>query len=178
LASLLLGLCLALATPVGAQTMVIADFAEGVGPDWRFFTDRVMGGKSEGQARIDGGALALSGRVSTENNGGFIQVRADLEARLPPDTVGLRLRVRGDGQRYFVHLRSTETRRPWQFYQAGFETGPDWREVTLDLAAFRPMGGGLRGAVEAGQVTSIALVAYGRDHAADVQLSRIEAVRR
>ena len=49
---------------------------------WRFFTDNVMGGISTGQlafAREDGQTYArMTGRVSTANRGGFIQMRLDL----------------------------------------------------------------------------------------------------
>lgn len=90
--------------------------------DWAFLADTVMGGVSEGTARIEDGALRLTGTVSTENRGGFIQARTALPEGLPVGTSAVRVRVRGNGERYFVHLRTTRTRLPWQYYQAGFET--------------------------------------------------------
>ncbi|MBJ6722703.1 CIA30 family protein [Bacillus sp. PR5] len=48
---------------------------------WRFFTDTVMGGASSGQMRFvaeNGRTHAqMTGRVSLENNGGFIQMQMD-----------------------------------------------------------------------------------------------------
>jgi hypothetical protein len=84
---------------------------------WEYLADTVMGGVSEGRvsfAREDGAAFArLEGQVSTANRGGFIQMRRKLDA--PPDGIaGLRLVVRGNGERYFVHLRTTGTALPWQ----------------------------------------------------------------
>jgi hypothetical protein len=46
---------------------------------WVYLADTVMGGVSEGSANIidtpEGKAIKLFGKVSTQNNGGFIQVR-------------------------------------------------------------------------------------------------------
>ena len=52
------------------------------GNNWQFFTDGVMGGLSSGQAqieKIDGiKCYRMTGNVTTENNGGFIQIRTML----------------------------------------------------------------------------------------------------
>ncbi|MFB9149683.1 CIA30 family protein [Roseovarius ramblicola] len=139
---------------------------------YRFFSDRVMGGVSTGAARVTGseGArhLALTGSVSTENRGGFIQARADIDASFPAEARGVVIRVRGNGQRYFVHLRTRGTILPWQYYQAGFETTPAWREVRLPFVDFASSGAFLRDTPRPETVTSLAVVAYGRDHEADV----------
>lgn len=54
---------------------------------WAFFSDQVVGGVSEGRVtfeQADGQPiLRLTGMVSTENRGGFIQVRTRLDAPLP-----------------------------------------------------------------------------------------------
>jgi len=150
------------------------DFVSQAETPWRFFSDQVMGGVSEGRAEAtDAGAIRLSGQVSTANRGGFVQVRTDLETRLPDSARGLALEVRGNGERYFVHLRTTGTRLPWQYYQAGFETSAEWQEVRLPFDAFAASGR-LRGRHPRPQdVTSIGLVAYGRDHVADVEVRRL-----
>lgn len=144
--------------------------------DWTFLADTVMGGVSRGQARLetaDGVTFVrLTGRVSTENRGGFVQVRTALPDGLPGDAAALRIRVRGNGERYFLHLRA-DGLRPWQFWQAGFDTGPDWREVTLPLAAFAARGGLPPGPPRPAAIRSLGLAAYGRDHAADVALAAL-----
>lgn len=164
-----------------AEGGMLEDFSGTGGTKWAFFTDQVMGGVSEGRARIeevDGErALRLTGTVSTENRGGFIQARLDLDAPLAPDAEGIVLRVRGDGQRYFVHLRTSGTRLPWQYYQAPFETEADWTEVRLPWTAFEPSGRMLRDVPKPETLRSVALVAYGRDHEADVSLAEIGAYR-
>ncbi|MBY6201919.1 CIA30 family protein [Maritalea mobilis] len=143
--------------------------------DWSYLADTVMGGVSQGQARLEGGAIRLTGTVSTENRGGFIQTRTALPEGLSPGTTALRLRVRGNGERYFIHLRTTRTRLPWQYYQAGFVAGSDWSDVTLPLVDFAPSGRLMRARIAPEEVRSIGLVAYGRDHEADVSLSEIGA---
>ncbi len=172
--ALLTAALLFLAAEARAQ-MLIEDFSDGPAPGWRVVTDRVMGGVSSGQAQVTGGALHLTGTVSTANNGGFVQARLDLAAPLPSGATALHIRVRGDGQAYFIHLRTTDTRAPWHYYLARFDTGPDWTGIALPFAAFRPSGRGLPPVPAAERITSVALVAYGRDHEADVRLARIEA---
>jgi hypothetical protein len=173
-----LALCLALlAGPLVAQT--ILEDLSAPRAEWRFFTDQVMGGVSTGAARIaevaGRPALHLTGTVSTENRGGFIQARRDLPGGLPVGTTALRITVRGDGQRYFLHLRSTGTVLPWQYYQAAFDTDGSWQEIAIPLSAFTASGALLRDTPRPEAVRSVALVAYGRDHAADVALARIAA---
>lgn len=137
---------------------------------WEYFGDPVMGGVSEGSARMEDGAVRLMGRVSTANNGGFIQARADLDAGPPEGATGMTIRVRGNGERYFIHLRRRGVSMPWQFYQAAFETGQDWQEITLLWSNFAPFGNIQPAAVPVDRIRSLALVAYGRDHDADVWL--------
>ncbi|MDZ7710414.1 MAG: CIA30 family protein [Roseovarius sp.] len=163
---------------VGA--MPIKSHAEGLIPGYApppltayaFFTDQVMGGVSTGAVRIAGakGArhLRLTGTVSTANRGGFIQARVRLPAPLPEGARGVVVRVKGNGGRYFVHLRTRGTVLPWQYYQAGFETTGAWREVRLPFTDFAASGALMRGTPHPETVTSLAAVAYGRDHEADL----------
>ena len=144
--------------------------------EWSYLADTVMGGVSQGGARMEAGVLRLSGTVSTANRGGFIQARTEMPEGLSPDATALRLRVRGNGERYFVHLRTTRTLLPWQYYQQGFETGPDWAEVTLPLAGFSASGRMMAGQIRPSDIRSIGIVAYGRDHLADVSVAALGAV--
>ena len=162
---------------VGAQAMVFDSFDGTPESRWEFLSDQVMGGVSTGQLRFarggDGVFARLTGQVSTENRGGFIQFRRAISPALPSGLQGVRLITRGNGQRYFVHLRSTGTVLPWQYYQAGFETGPSWAEVRLPFAAFNRSGRMLRSVPQAGSLTSIGIVAYGRDHNAQVDVREV-----
>ncbi|MDT8855352.1 CIA30 family protein [Paracoccaceae bacterium Fryx2] len=156
---------------------MIEDFKMQPESRWRFFTDQVMGGVSTGGvafATEDGHAFArMAGRVSTANRGGFIQMRLDLATPPPEGTTGVRLIVRGNNQRYFVHLRTGGTLLPWQYYQAGFDVTDNWAEVRLPLDAFEASGGLLRSVPAPGGLTSVAVVAYGRDHDARIDVRAV-----
>ncbi len=144
---------------------------------WTYLADTVMGGVSEGQADLQNSngstVLQLTGTVSTENRGGFIQVRTALPDGLPPAAIGIRLRVRGNGEQYFVHLRTTSTRLPWQYYQAPFDTSANWQIVDIPLDRFKASGSILPDQVKPEAIRSLGIVAYGRDHLADVSVQSI-----
>lgn len=160
-----------------ARSPLIDDFASRPEDRWRFFTDTVMGGISVGRVAFpedDGVAfLRLSGTVSTANNGGFIQARTALTQSAPADATGIRLVVRGNGQRYFVHLRTRATRLPWQYYQAGFETADKWTEVQLAFGDFRASGPLLPARPHPNVLRTLAIAAFGRNHDARVDVREI-----
>ncbi len=144
---------------------------------WRFFTDQVMGGVSTGGVAFAGQVgetfARMTGRVSTANQGGFIQMRLDLTSRPPEGTTGVRLIVRGNDQRYFVHLRTTAAMMPWQYYQAGFDVTDTWAELRLPFDAFTASGGLGRAGPRPGNLTSVAIVAFGRDHDALIEVREV-----
>jgi len=168
---------LAMAEAPGAGAQVIEDFSMEPETRWRFFTDQVMGGVSTGDVAFlqeDAHSFArMTGKVSTANRGGFIQMRLDLATSPPEGTTGVRLMVRGNAQRYFVHLRTGGTLLPWQYYQAGFEVTETWTEVRLPFDAFAPSGGLLRSVPRPGSLASVAVVAYGRDHDALIDVREL-----
>lgn len=160
-----------------AESITIENFANQPETRWRFITDQVMGGISSGNIaflREDGRPhVRMTGVVSTANRGGFIQMRHELVVAPPQDVVGVRLLVRGNDQRYFVHLRTAETNVPWYFYQAGFDVTRDWTEVKLPLTAFAASRRMPQSVAPMGQVKSIAIVAYGRDHGAEIDVREV-----
>ncbi len=160
---------LLMAAPALADPMLIDDFSQGAETRWRYISDRVMGGVSDGRAGIgseDAISFAqLRGTVSTANNGGFIQIRQDLATRLPVDATGIALRVRGNGAAYYVHIRPDASQRPWQYYQAAFETSADWQDIVLPWSTFKPQGG-LNARFVPTDIRSVGIVAYGADYEA------------
>ena len=160
-----------------AEPTIIEDFTMQPETRWRFFTDQVMGGVSTGGvafAKEGGTSFArMTGRVSTANRGGFVQMRLDLATPPPEGTTGVRLMVRGNDQRYFVHLRTGGTLLPWQYYQAGFDVTESWSEVRLPLDAFKASGVLLRDVPEATSLTSVAVVAYGSDQYAQIDVREV-----
>ena len=145
--------------------------------NWSFFTDGVMGGVSSGKAFFGKSGsdnfVRLEGRVSTANNGGFIQIRHNLERYLDKDIKGISLKVRGNGEKYYVFIRTTSTLLPWQFYNASFKTSKNWKVVAINLEAFQPSSSFLRKTIKSSSIKSVGIVAYGRDHDAKIDISEI-----
>lgn len=161
-----------------ATKPVFEDFGVDAENRWRFFADTVMGGISSGEVTfkrdISGTFARMTGTVSTANNGGFIQFRRLLQNPLPRETRGLRLIVRGNGQQYFVHLRTTGTFFPWQYYQSDFTANQAWSEVWLPLINFKASGAFMRSPPTARSLRSVGIVAYGRDHEAQIDVREID----
>ncbi|OZB15219.1 MAG: NADH ubiquinone oxidoreductase [Rhodobacterales bacterium 34-62-10] len=171
----LLSLALLMPIPVGAQMTDPIRMT----PDasWTYVSDQVMGGVSQGSAQIEAAEgtsfLRLTGQVSTANRGGFIQARITLDSPPPDGATGVLIRTRGNGEGYFIHLRTSGTLLPWQYYQAPFATTPDWAEVRIPFTAFKPSGALLRDSLRPASLRSIGIVAYGRDHTADVSVAEV-----
>ncbi|KAL6206738.1 hypothetical protein ACLB2K_023985 [Fragaria x ananassa] len=115
---------------------------------WGALDDVVMGGVSESTFLIDpngsedGGPTGLfKGVVSTANNGGFTSIRTK-NLSTPEDLSaydGLELRLKGDGRRYKLIVR---TSGDWDTvgYTAGFDTvGDQWQTVRLPFTSLRPI---------------------------------------
>ena len=145
--------------------------------NWSFFTDGVMGGVSSGKAFFGKSGsdnfVRLEGRVSTANNGGFIQIRHSLTKYLDNDIKGISLKVRGNGEKYYIFIRTSSTLLPWQFYNASFKTSKNWKVVKINLQEFQPSSNFLRKTIKSSSIKSIGIVAYGRDHEAKVDISEI-----
>ncbi len=160
----------------GDALLVIDDFNEDSISRWQFVSDQVMGGISTGEVDFvsdgDDAIARMIGSVSTENNGGFIQFRRSIS--LPDGLTGLRLRVRGNNQRYFVHIRTGGTVLPWQYYSAEFFASENWDDIFLPFKNFGRSSRWLNRILEPSMVRSLGIVAYGRDHQADIQVSKLE----
>jgi len=148
-------------------------------PAWRLVTDAVMGGVSHGticdevvgQRR----AMRMRGTVSTENNGGFIQIAIDLAAEGccfdAMALTGVDIDVLGNGESYGAHLRTTDLIRPQQSYRQGFAAGPEWHTVRLPFAQFMPHRTDI--AFDPGRLKRLGLVAIGREFTADLSVARL-----
>jgi hypothetical protein len=135
------------------------------GQEWSCFSDQVMGGQSSATlARIElegRRVLRLAGVVRLENRGGFIQMALPLapagQALDASGYHGISIAGRASVGDYFVHLRTLDTIRPWQHYQAPLPLREEWREVVVPFSAFLPRG--LEVPLDRGRLTRIGLVA-------------------
>jgi hypothetical protein len=137
-----------------------------------------MGGISEGTAQFEDQGIdqviRLSGEVSTANNGGFIQVRSPVLWEAAKGKTGIRLTVKGNGDQYFLHIRSTDTRLPWHYYQHSFQASGAWSEISLPFEDFEKSSSLLRATLGQSKIKTIGIVAYGKDYSADVSVKRLE----
>jgi len=150
-----------------------------LGTSWRGVSDRVMGGISQESLThqvIDGRpCLHLTGEVSLENNGGFIQAALDLaeDQRTldASDLAGVRIVVSGNSETYSVHLRTPDNVRSWQSYRAQFVAKDCWCEVRLPFRTFQPHR--LELPLDTGHLRRIGLVAIGRAFQADLAVAEL-----
>ena len=99
-----------------------------------------MGGVSTGKAEIlesnNSFFLRLRGNVSTENNGGFIQVRTFKEI-VSDNFEGIKLKVRGNPSIYYIHIRTSFLLLPWQYYSGKFSVDREWKYVKIYFKDFK-----------------------------------------
>lgn len=175
-------------TAMSSEALLIIDdrrsdgLRASLGTDWRVMTDAVMGGVSNGRVDPDVVAgrpcLRLTGEVSLENSGGFVQASLDLDPSGPLDAGGYRgieLDVYGNDESYNLHLRTADTRIVWQSYRAGFHAGPQWQTVRLAFANFQPYR--IDQPLDLKTLRRLGLVAIGREMRADLCVARIGLYR-
>lgn len=145
---------------------------------WQLITDGVMGGVSRGSCVAETvagrAAMRMRGRVSTENNGGFIQITMDLAAGVPFDAgsfAGIALDVLVNGERYGAHLRTPDADRPQQSWRQEFVATPTWQTVRLPFAQFAPHR--IERPLDPSRLRRIGLVAIGREFDADLSVARL-----
>ena len=147
---------------------------------WSVFSDRVMGGMSNARgvmSTVSGRcALHLTGNVSLEQNGGFLQAACSLGS--PPGSGvnargfhGVALSVCGAPGSYFVHLRTADTKAPWQYYGAPLPVSVDWTRVMVDWRAFKPVS--TTTPLDISRIVRIGIVAAKTAFHADIALSEL-----
>ncbi len=172
--------------PDAESVLLLDDFSRPDGRShlstlWEGFTDRVMGGRSEMSAGIvateEGPALRMTGDVSLENRGGFIQVRLPLSEQGAMDASayrGVAITARATGDHYYLHLRTNRTRFPWSHYAQKIAVGQNWERIEVPFDEFEPrymLGGG---SPNVSRLRSVAVVAGNAEFAADIWIRSIE----
>ncbi len=146
--------------------------------NWAFFTDGVMGGLSQGQAKISNVAnencYHMTGKVTTENNGGFIQIRNQLKPIISTKKFsGIYFKVYGNNENYSIHVRTALTVAPWQYYKYSFSTEQKWNEIRAPFNEFKKSNAYQPSDLVGQNIKSIGLVAGFKDFDADICLSEI-----
>ncbi len=171
------------ATETVVKSLVIddrsnSDFQSNLGLSWRLVTDDVMGGISSGNLSLDTykgrKCLRMRGDVSTENNGGFVQISLALSEQGEYDASqfsGVEIEVAGNNEQYNIHFRTDDLWFPWQSYRASFVAATDWQSYRIPFASLEPYKTGED--FSANKLERIGLVAIGREFQADLCLASI-----
>jgi len=166
-----------------AEDLIIDDrtsdnLSSSLGTQWRLVTDQVMGGVSNGELTLDNykgkNCLRMRGDISTDNNGGFVQIALDLTQDEPLDAsayAGIELSIFGNNEHYNIHIRTTDLWLPWQSYRFSFKATPDWQIIRIpfaNLEAYRTTT-----KFHQDKLKRIGLVGIGRNFQADMCVSSI-----
>ena len=153
----------------------VIDNLEDIRAEWVPFSDQVMGGISEVNAyELEENGVSfyrLEGNVSTENNGGFIQVRAEVNLR-NKNFEGIRIKVRGNNNEYYMNLRSPRM-LPWNYYTSKFYASEEWQVIDLPLSSFEYSRDASK-SFNSSKMKSIGIVAFGKDFFAQVDIAGVE----
>lgn len=153
-----------------------------LGPEWRLVTDQVMGGISHGKLTLDRlegkNCLRMQGDVSTENNGGFVQMVLPLSDETGFDATaysGIVMQVSGNDEEYNVHIRTTDLWLPWQSYRASFKAARGWQSIRIPFSEFAAYKTSRK--FRPDKLKRIGLVGIGRNFQADLFLGAIHFYR-
>ena len=155
------------------------EFCEGGNAKWCFVTDKVMGGISKGSLDFKKENeiyfYRMTGELSLENNGGFIQFRTKIENHPKEKNYkGVRLRVRGNNNEYAIHIRTKYLLLPWQYYESTFQATDEWSTIELPFSSFEKSNFYQPSSVSSQDIKTIGIVAIGREFEAQIDLASIE----
>ena len=149
---------------------------------WEFISDSVMGGISSGELKIinDENILyyKLLGRVSTANNGGFIQFRSKIKLNENYFS-GLEIEYKNKGKNdnYFIHLTTSMTVFPWQYYKSKLQLNKEWSVIKVPLNSFKKSNFYQPRNFTSEQIKTVGFVAIGDDFDAELDIRRIKLYR-
>ena len=149
------------------------------GAGWRGFSDRVMGGVSNASLELSNVAgkncARLSGTVTRENNGGFIQMAlafGDRNAALDASAYsGIELLIHGNNEDYNVHVRTADCGWYDESYRKTIFVKPEWQRVRIPWSEFEPNG--LSVPLDSSAINRIAVLGWMREFEADVALAEL-----
>ena len=84
--------------------------------------------------------------------------------------------AKGNNQKYFIHLRTTGTILPWQYYQIDFNVKNEFQVFRLPIETFKRSSSFLSNKINPKKITSIGIVAFGRNHFADIFIKEVNFV--
>lgn len=108
--------------------------------NWKIVDDVVMGGRSNGDFKINAeGHGEFSGKVSLENNGGFSSLHYYFNTLTSHTYSKFVIKIKGDGKSYQFRVKDKQSDRHSFIFQ--FNTIEDWQTIEIPFsemhAAFR-----------------------------------------
>ncbi|ART80115.1 CIA30 family protein [Oceanisphaera avium] len=142
---------------------------------WKMISDQVMGGVSSGDLHQtqyqNATATCLTGRTSLDNNGGFVQMKLDIEpSELSADYKGLFIELAGNSHHYNLHVKTTQLTRPWQSFRYTLAVAPHWTRFIVpfeQLLAHRT-----ETEFQQTEINSVAVVAIGEEFEVEICVRR------
>ena len=87
------------------------------------------------------------------------------------------INAKGNNEKYFIHLRTTFTVLPWQYYQSSFVVENNFKSFVLPLSDFKKSGYLLPTRINPNKIKSIGIVAFGKDYNAELVVKEISFVK-
>ena len=143
-------------------------------PDtWRPITDQVMGGISNLSISHSDGVFAMTGEVSTENNGGFVRLsnRIDINNN---DFKGIKFKAKGNNESYEVHVTLKGLKiPPWSYFSKSFAVTNEWKDYKINFKDLKASSGFSASSMKARNIRDISIAGYGRDFVVDLKVKDI-----
>lgn len=182
------GLAPALAWPLPAAAadgdLPLADFSAepprlAPGARWRGFSDRVMGGVSNGEfdvATVAGRrGVRMTGRVTRDSGGGFIQVALDVGGLDARGFTGVEFLLHGNDEDYNCHVRTADCGWYDESYRLTFRAPAQWTRVRFPWTGFVPNG--LTAPLDPAKLERVALLGWMREFEADLVVAEVALYR-
>ena len=142
---------------------------------WVAISDQVMGGVSSGalqQAERCGSLCScLNGRTSLENNGGFLQMKLEIDpSEIYPDYAGLFIELCGPAHDYNLNVKTTQLDKPWQSFRCTLPVAPEWTRFIVPYAHLEAHR--TEAELNPATIRSVAVIAIGEAFDVDVCVRR------
>ena len=159
----------------GEQLIDIYQARLDVPSPWTVISDQVMGGVSSSALQQDdrhsSPCTCLTGRTSLENNGGFVQMKLDIEPGwLRADYQGLFIELCGTAHDYNLHVKTNQLDKPWQSFRCTLPVQPQWTRFIVPYERLRAHRTDAQ--LQPADIKSVAVVAIGSEFNVDVCVRR------
>mgnify|MGYP000592651205 CR=1 FL=1 len=124
-------------TDVERETISMrVDFGEDGDSDWIPVNDTVMGGESVGTVEYTAGSALFKGRVSTDNNGGFVSLRSPVASYDLSDFTEVEISYKAQGHNFKMVLADSVAWWKPTFEAVIAPETDEWTTTTISLYDF------------------------------------------